>query len=346
MDGSRENAKGLYVGLDIGYGNLKAVACDSSGQIVKTLVLPVGAAPEAKCAKSVSGSVDVGDGAQVVVGGEKWVAGVSPLELMDFARPTHSEYPKTKEYLALYYAVLAKLGQPISWLATGLPVKQFYEGQQSTFLQDLRKRLEGTHYVGPNVEIPVANVGLVPQPMGAYTDLISQDASLARNPDRLALVLDVGYFSTDWVLVRGGRVIDTSSDSSTDATSRILEDAARQISVTQGIKVSPARLESAFRAGTDRLEIGDREVDYKAYIAGAAGEVAHRVVSLVQTALRSQADDVDVVAITGGGGSLFERPLRQAFPASKIAVSKDPVLANARGFMRMALSKSPAAQKR
>ena len=340
MDGSRDTAQGLYVGLDIGYGNLKAVACDSAGRTVKTVILPVGAAPEAKCAKSVSGAVDVGDGAQVLVGGEKWVAGVSPLELMDFARPTHAEYPKTKEYLALYYAVLAKLGQPVAWLATGLPVKQFYEGQQTTFLQDLKKRLEGSHYVSAGIEIPVANVGLVPQPMGAYTDLITQDPALARNPDRLALVIDVGYFSTDWVLVRGGRVIDTSSDSSTDATSRILEDAARQISQSQGIRVSTARVESAFRSGAERLEVGDREIDYKAYIAGAAGDVAHRVVSLVQTSLRSQADSVDVVAITGGGGSLFERSLRQAFPSSKIAVSQDPVLANARGFMRMAWSKS------
>lgn len=345
-DGNR-NA-GLCVGLDIGYGNLKVVASELGSDEITTLILPVGAAPKAKATKSMSGKVDAGDGAVVIVDGEEWVAGVSPLEVQDFARPTHVNYPKTKEYLALYFAALAKLGRNrIAAVVTGLPVNQFYEG---THVGDLRSRLSGKHFVAPIpggtlAEVEVGRVLVVPQPAGAYTDMVTRDPSLASDPDRFTLVLDVGYFSTDWVLIQGGKVRDGSSGTSTDATSRILEDAAARMKQAKGIPVSPARVESAFRAGRAAMNLGDNTIDYRTFVNAAAAEVADRVMSHLGRSLRSQADLVDVVEITGGGGSLFERSVRKAFPSSRTVVGSDPVIANARGFMHMAKSLANHAMK-
>lgn len=348
-DGNR-NA-GICVGLDIGYGNLKVVASALGSDEVRTIVLPVGAAPKAKAMKSMSGRVDPGEGELVMIDGEEWVAGVSPLELQDFARQTHGNYPKTKEYLALYYAALAKLGHPkIAALVTGLPVSQFYEGKQSGLTAEICKRLGGQHFINPipggkMAEVDVGRVLVVPQPAGAYTDMVTQDPDLAHDKDRFALVLDVGYFSTDWVLIQGGKVSDGSSGSSTDATSRILEDAAGQIKAARGIPVSPARLESAFRNGRVTLQLGEHTVDYRTFINAAATEVADRVMAKVGSSLRGQVDLIDVVAITGGGGAMFERSVRKAFPSSMTALGKDPIVANARGFMQLAKSLAQTAQK-
>lgn len=341
MDGTAKKNEGLRVGLDIGYGNLKVSSFNPSTNETQVIILPVGAGPAAKASKSMGdGRPDVGDGASVFVDGEHWVAGVSPLEIQDFARPTHTNYPKTREYLALYYAALSKLtGDEVDVLVVGLPVNQFYEGRHDGAVKALQGRLEGEHFVGPNRRVKVSKVVVVPQPAGAYTDLIQIDKSLADDKDRVALVLDVGYFSSDYVLVRSGKVDDQSSGSSTDATSRIIEDAARQIAVTNGhIRLSSTRLESAMRSNRDLLSVGERDIEFKPYVAAAASEVAERVMSRVFAALRSQPDMIDVVALTGGGGALFEPAVRRAFQSSKIAVSKDPVMANARGFMLMARS--------
>lgn len=341
MDGSNKNNEGLRVGCDVGYGNLKISAFDPKTNETQVIVLPVGAGPAAKASKSIGdGRPDVGDGAMVYIDGEQWVAGVSPLEIQDFARPTHTNYPKTREYLALYYAALSKLpSNQIAVLVVGLPVSQFYEGRHDGSVKALQDRLQGEHYLGPNRKVSVRQVVVVPQPAGAYTDLIQIDPTLADDKDRVALVADVGFFSSDFVIFRSGKVDDQSSGSSTDATSRIIEDAARQISATNGhIRLSPARLESAIRSNRDVLSVGDKEIAFKPYVAAAANEVAERVMSRIFSSLRSQPDMIDVVALAGGGASLFEPAVRRAFQSSKIAVSKDPVMANARGFMLMARS--------
>lgn len=338
MDDLR-NATDICVGLDIGYGNLKVVGYAPESRETARITLPVGAAPASQASKSMSsGQVDVGSGALVEVDGLPWVAGVSPLDLQDFARPTHVDYPRTREYMALFFAALSKLGaESVKALVIGLPVNQFYEGKSNGRVEELRKRLTGSHYYAKGKSATVENVIVVPQPAGAYTDIIQSNPNMAKDPDWLTLVVDVGYFSTDWVLVRRGKVQESSSGSSTDATSRIIEAASRQITLSHhGLTVSPARLESAIRNNRDLLRIGDHEIDYKAYIGAASQEVGSRIISKINSSLRNQSDTIDMVAITGGGGAFVERAFKQAFPSSSVATSTDPVMANANGFCLIA----------
>lgn len=343
-DGSNSSGA-LCVGLDVGYGNLKVVASEVGSNEEITLVLPVGAAPKEKCAKSLSGRIDTGDGAIVLVEGTEWVAGVDPLDIQHFARPTHKDYPLTDEYLALFYAALTKLGRPkIATLVTGLPVDQFYTGRESGLISALTRRLAGHHYIGRapggvQVESTVGRVMVVPQPAGAFTEMINADPSVAAEKEGISLVLDVGYYSTDWVVVRKKLVKDEVSGTTTDATSLILSEAAKKISQAyQGVPVSPARLESAYRDNREYLMLGETKVDYLSFILAEAATVSDRVMTLMRSSLRSQADVVDTIIITGGGGALFKRAVERDFPArtTRVVQSADPVLGNARGFMHMA----------
>lgn len=348
MDGSM-HSQGVRLGADLGYGNAKMVAFDPATGETRTFVLPVGAGLATRAAKSMGdGSPVVGDGALVYVDGERWVAGVSPLDIQDFARPTHADYPKTKEYLALYYALLSKLGvDEIEHLVTGLPVSQFYAGKRDGSVDALSARLSGDHYIGPDRKVTVRRVTVVPQPAGAFADLVQVYRDLADDPDRSALTIDVGYYSTDFFLVRGGKVVDQCSGSTTDATSRIIEDATQQIShANRGVRLSPARLEAAIRDGRQTLALGTLTVEIEPFVSAAASRVAGNIVSKVFSSQRSLADMVDIVALAGGGGSLIEPAVRQAFPASRIALSKDPVLANARGFCYLARSATQGSGKK
>lgn len=323
--------------VDIGYGNLKAVWGPLGSEPAGSLVLPVGAAPTKMAAKGINNSIDAGQGAVVLVDGTEWVAGVSPLELQGFARPTHENYPRTNEYLALFYAALAKIGAPeIDALVTGLPVSQYYDTTPPAMTQHLIKRLQGEHYVRNGLMVNVKKVLVVPQPIGAFRSYLSQNRGFAKETDALTLVVDIGFYSVDWAVLRGQKVLDQFSGSSVLATSRVLEQASEQITLANpGLRISQSRLESAFRDGRDRLTIGTTEIDYMTFLNAAAREIADKVCNVVSSDMRGLGDSLDQVLVTGGGATLFYPSLKSVY-GKNVFLGDSTVTANAYGFWKVA----------
>lgn len=68
----------FVLGLDIGYSNLK-MAMGYKGEEARTVVMPVGAGPLELMPQQLTGGA--GTCIQVVIDGEKWVAGVEPDRL-------------------------------------------------------------------------------------------------------------------------------------------------------------------------------------------------------------------------------------------------------------------------
>ena len=93
----------FVLGLDIGYSNLK-MAMGYKGEETRTVVMPVGAGPLELMPQQFTGGA--GASIQVVIDGEKWVAGVEPDRLQDWERELHGDYPSTNPYKALFYAAL------------------------------------------------------------------------------------------------------------------------------------------------------------------------------------------------------------------------------------------------
>ncbi|EPN8849941.1 hypothetical protein ACT4GF_004719 [Salmonella enterica subsp. enterica serovar Derby] len=65
----------FVLGLDIGYSNLK-MAMGHKGGEARTVIMPVGAGPLELMPQQLTGGA--GTSIQVVIDGEKWVAGVEP----------------------------------------------------------------------------------------------------------------------------------------------------------------------------------------------------------------------------------------------------------------------------
>lgn len=334
------------VGLDIGYGNLKVYARSSSGEEHK-IILPVGAAPIEQAPKTVNGKPDLCGGEAVLVNAKPWVAGVDPVLLQDFSRQTHDRYPSTDEYLALFYAALVRLGIPrIDCLVTGLPCSQYLGPGRDKLKASIIKRLQGEHYISSTFNATVERVHVIAQPVGSFMALAQADGSLARRKDRLVLVLDVGYYSVDWILMRGQTLRDTSSGSSTLATSTVLEVVTKLIREDyDNMPLSPARVESLYRRGERLLELGQHEVDIMPYIDKASAGISKRVMAEVSTSLRRERDAIDIVMVTGGGAKLYEAAAKAVFPSSRLLLGDEPVLANAFGYHAMAAisAKSKAA---
>jgi plasmid segregation protein ParM len=106
-----------------------------------------------------------------MIEGERWVAGVEPERLQGWERELHSDYPSTKPYQALFYAALLLTEQrEIDVLVTGLPVSQYLEPERR---ETLAARLVGEHTITPKRSVTVKSVRVVPQPVGAYLDIVN-----------------------------------------------------------------------------------------------------------------------------------------------------------------------------
>lgn len=324
------------VGLDVGYGNLKACGMVLGTDSVDVVKLPVGAAPLDQAPKLLNNEPDLRGGEAVTIQGLPWVAGTDPMILQGFTRQADRSYITSPEYLALYYAALARLGYDhVGILVTGLPCDQ-YDGPDSKMIrQRLGERLKGEHRISPTRTVRVDRVFVMAQPMGTYASVFHDQATL--DDGRTVLVIDVGFYSVDWVLMQGGSVRGGTAQTNPAATGRILELAARQISENHGgAQLSVNRLEAAFRSGQPQLRLGVHTVAYGQYIDQAAAGVSRQVMSSVLASVRDLGDVIDSVILTGGGAALFEPAARASFRSSDVALTADPVMANAEGYLWLA----------
>lgn len=326
----------IKVGLDIGYSGVKIA--HGSGRAPAVLNLPVGAAPIERTAKALDGSYFLGEGHEVLLDGKPWVAGVDPRTLDGFVRRLDESYPATPEYKALFYAALSAIGAPkIASLVTGLPVRQFQdEGEREA----LRARLVGRHHIREGLTVEVEHVTVVPQPAGAFMAHSSTEGLEPHErlrPDDTSLIVDPGHWSLDWIVYAGG-FQNRSSGSTSSAGQVMIQRAAELLSAQHKIKLPEARLERAVITRQRTLQVGNVELNFWPALEAVAGEIVDANLVQIRGSIRAVSDrlGVDMVLLTGGGANLFEGAIRKAFPDSRVAVVKDSVLANARGFFGLA----------
>ncbi|MDU4190475.1 MULTISPECIES: ParM/StbA family protein [Aeromonas] len=324
------NQRDFILGLDIGYSNLK-MAMGFRGEEVTTTVLPVGAGPLELMPQQLTGGA--GSCIQVVIDDEKWVAGVEPDRLQGWDRELHGDYPATKPYKALFYAALLLSEQKeIDVLVTGLPVNQFMEPERR---EALKKRLEGEHQITPKRSVTVKSVVVVPQPAGAYMEIVNS----TKDEDLLdvlhegkTIVIDPGFFSVDWVALEGGEIRYHSSGTSLKAMSVLLKSINLLIQEDHGGSPGIEKIEKAIRSGKDEILLFGVKVGLKEYLDKASFGVAQNALTPMRTSMREDGMDADVVLLAGGGATAYQAAAKELFPRSRIVMAGAPLVANARGF--------------
>ncbi|HFZ8522886.1 ParM/StbA family protein [Aeromonas caviae] len=324
------NQPEFILGLDIGYSNLK-MAMGFRGEKVTTTVLPVGAGPLALMPQLLTGGA--GSCIQVVIDDEKWVAGVEPDRLQGWDRELHGDYPATKPYKALFYAALLLSEQKeIDVLVTGLPVNQFMDPE---LREALKKRLEGEHQITPKRAVTVKSVVVVPQPAGAYMEIVNstEDGDLLDVlHEGKTIVIDPGFFSVDWVALEGGEVRYHSSGTSLKAMSVLLKTIGLLIQEDHGSSPGIDKIEKAIRSGKDEILLFGVKVGLKEYLDKASFGVAQNALTPMRTSMREDGMDADVVLLAGGGAAAYKAAAKELFPKSRIVMAGDPLVANAKGF--------------
>ncbi|MGU5574123.1 ParM/StbA family protein [Aeromonas hydrophila] len=248
-------------------------------------------------------------------------------------RELHGDYPATKPYKALFYAALLLSEQKeIDVLVTGLPVNQFMD---SELREALKKRLEGEHQITPKRAVTVKSVVVVPQPAGAYMEIVNstEDGDLLDVlHEGKTIVIDPGFFSVDWVALEGGEVRYHSSGTSLKAMSVLLKTISLLIQEDHGSSPGIDKIEKAIRSGKDEILLFGVKVGLKEYLDKASFGVAQNALTPMRTSMREDGMDADVVLLAGGGAAAYKAAAKELFPKSRIVMAGDPLVANAKGF--------------
>ncbi len=226
MKQQNELIKHPTIAIDVGYGNTKAAW--AMGAEIATNMFPSLAPLAANSSLNSFGggvfkgrnvlSVEV-DGARYEVG-----PGVSISGAHHTGRALSEDFATTPGYAALLAGALHYAGaRDVERLVLGLPVHNTQK-----YAAHLKDRFAGTHDFGWG-EIHIGSVLPLPQPLGTLINYIQQRGK-NYDPENAYLVIDVGYFTTDWVVARGYTVDDTRSGGVPGGAARIYQQVASLIS--------------------------------------------------------------------------------------------------------------------
>lgn len=269
---------------------------------------------------------------------------MEPLNLQGWTRTLHDNYPSSTQYKALFYATLAVSERDIiDVLVTGLPVSQYKDVE---FRSNLKEQLLGEHKISHKRTVTVKDVVVLPQPAGAYMDMVdlsNDDPDLLEMlSGGLTVVLDPGYFSVDWVAFENGNLMAEYSGTSLEAMSKVIEETNRLITHDYAIGVSIDKLEMNIRLGKFRMPIGGGVRNFREQYDLAREIVSKRAITDMINYTRGTgvSTQANFIILAGGGGDAYKEVAETEFKKSQaqVVVSKNPALANARGFWKFAVN--------
>ncbi|HSG22478.1 MAG TPA: PRTRC system protein D [Azonexus sp.] len=316
--------------IDVGFGNTKYTTYVADGNIGCGMFPSI--APQAATGPDLSSgifnnrltvTVEV-NGMKYEVGPDSRLAGDA-----NHGRVLDPGYCLTDTYTALLRGALFYMGQPeIDLLVLGLPVnihKQHYKELEAKFV--------GMHPVPLKnaKECVVKHVKVIPQPIGAFFDHSIHTRCYDRMRSQMNLLIDVGYYTLDWVVADGVKMNNARSDAENGGMSSVLQAMAKSLGDELGENVPVSLVEKAVREGTPAELYGKPQDLTECTKVGK--KKAEQFVSVLANRVGSSMDISNII-LAGGGAAFFKDVLQAKFPKHKIVTTADPVFANVRGFQR------------
>jgi plasmid segregation protein ParM len=315
------------LGLDVGHGYVKVCHRGGSGELVmrafRSVALPRN---ETGIASAMRGACMSSSLVTVEVDGVNFEIDVSEEAVVTRRRAEWNEdngFPLRPEYRALARAALASTGfGHVGVLVVGLPVHTFqrYRAELASQLGGLIKWDGG--------QMTVGEVLAIPQPVGCALTLHGEEEG--RLGKALVALIDVGQFTTDFLVARGLTIDFDRSGGRPGGASHIYRAVADGISAELGVRFDHLdQIELALRTGEPLLAFG-KELDIKPHLE-RANQAALETVRAIQAKLGSTEDLTFV--LSGGGGPLYLDALKQVFPRNRIVELGDARFRNVAGFL-------------
>lgn len=334
------NAAHITVGLDIGYGWVKAVTSSA------TITFPSVAGHAREIKFRAQDLATKYPGQQLFDDDGRWFIGELALtqipagELLRLRGRTANESTMGNAFrLRLAKVAVGKLltgcftkDREIIHVkvATGLPVDHMPDAAA------LKETLLGQHRIQTDscdVLINITDVAVMPQPYGTiYSKMLTASGGL--NPHHTAMrtgVCDVGTYTVDVTLDDDGEYIDAESGSVEagvhTAQDRIGAALEREFRQKMPFKV----IEEVLRTG--RVRAAGEVIDFSHHVTEALQPIRSATINLLSEKFKAGAG-VDVIYLSGGGADLVFRDVVAAFPQTERL--QDAQLANARGYLNYA----------
>lgn len=312
----------MYVmGCDLGLGNYKE-ASGHRGGALEMRMWPACTVPVESLGISLYGGDDKSE-RRIDVGGRMWAVGVSLDSGARGAEEMHAGYVGSAPWLAQLGYALRHRGR-VDRLVLGLPVDEWSIPQNHELTKSSAAeaaRLSGTQ---------LAEVLVVPQPLGAYVDAnVRKSGGLMK---QRVLVVDPGRYTVDWTLfVKGKLQPDGSGSDRRGAVSRIIEGVQQHLWHDARARIDEGRIREALDSGLTEIMVKGKQVECGDAIAGITSRVVDEALLEIRRTLRIESD-VDTVLLTGGGSKYYRARLMEVFGEGLVQEVPEPVMANARGY--------------
>lgn len=316
----------LVRGVDVGYGHVKAsMSKNSTSGEIRCKAFP-SFAPEAK-SDHLSGDLSKRDTVVVHVDGRSYEVGPdveNALSRHD-TRYLNDDYCMSPTYLALVRGALHYMAVPsIDMLVVGLPVANLFARRN-----DLIKLLTDLHNVGNSRTVNVSCVKVLAQPIGGFMDYAFHSGRFDQIITERNLIVDPGYFTLDWVVTNGYQIVADRSGSNDGGVFSLIRVIAQKIEKYLRRQYTDYQLIERAVNGMP-FYLDGKPHDIKPFVDEAI-HVVHKAVIAMKNGIGRHTDIRNIILV-GGGAEIFREAVETAFPGYEVAVAKDPVFSNVRGF--------------
>jgi plasmid segregation protein ParM len=323
-----QKGKKMILSVDIGYGYTKGVG---SGDLRFSFPSVIGNAEEITFNTNL-----IGDQATPVVhyGGRRFFYGEHAL-LQSRLRTAIFDRSRTHDetYRLLFASALAELAQQYPDgatlnVVTGLPVGFFSDRHDAVISLEGKYRLQ----LEDAVTFDVEQVFVVPQPFGSlFRELLNEDGALSNvdiEQGRVAVV-DVGTYTTDFIVADALRYVQRFSNSIPIGWSAVLNNVQQELSSRYRLDLTLHEVDKAIRSG--RARVKGELINLEPMLRPAISELEAVLVAKARD-LWGEGATLDIMLITGGAAQHVGGVLQQAYPQTRLL--SDAFWANAEGFYR------------
>ena len=224
-------------------------------------------------------------------------------------------------------------------VVTGVPSSL---AKNQKVIAQIKQMLTGIHEVKSvtwesvrPITFEIREVIVVPQPLGTMYDYVYDPEADALNEkllDQRAIVIDIGWGTTDIAILETARVRSTFSFDigTSDYISDLQEDVNSNVPEASIFSLSPHELDLSLLE-SPVVETPFGQYDLSAYIEKHCKNQAKRVYQEVM-GLGLEFNKFYKIILTGGGSLLYEKYLREFFNDPRLVIQNNAVMANCRGF--------------
>lgn len=328
-----EGLKFPTAAIEVGYGDTKFAYRNAIGKIVSSAFPSLTPTYANKTISSSLGKDSIAKTYLIEVGGVKYEVGPDVMTALggtiNTGRNVGDRFPETPEYEALVLGAIAQMGAVhIGHLVLGLPVHNM-----TKYSQLLTQKFSQKTFMVCGRKVSINRVTVLPQPIGTLI-YIAMKQKRALTPGETRLIIDPGFYSTDWIVADGFKIHEKRSSGTVCGVSHILDEACKHISAKLNLEFnSIERLGIALRENTT-LKITKHELTTNELwsFIDQSSNVINDCLSVIEASVGSMMD-INEIHITGGGGRFFSEICKQRYNGHPVELLEDSHFVNAVGFL-------------